>query len=84
MVNIHVSEWFSPCQEPHPKVEFPRREEDSPNSMDFIDTIFCFQDDNDDDDYVYITHEQLDEVHKRVARDGWLKLLNEITEDQRK
>jgi hypothetical protein len=68
MVNIEESQWCSPCQEPHPEEECPRREEDSPDSMNFIDTIFSFQDD--DDEYVDITQEQLDEVQKRGAREG--------------
>jgi len=46
-------------------VECPRREEDSPNSMNFIDTIFSFQDENEDDEYVDITQKQLDEIRKR-------------------
>jgi hypothetical protein len=35
--------------------------------MNFIDTICAFQD---DDEYVDITQEQLDEVRKRGARKG--------------
>jgi hypothetical protein len=62
MVNLEELPWCSPCQEPHPEEECPRREEDSPDSINFIDTIFSFQDDGDDDESTYITQEQLDEV----------------------
>jgi hypothetical protein len=73
MVNLEESPWCSPCQEPHPEDECPRREEDSHDSMNFIDTICTFQD---DDEYVDIMKEQLDEVRKRGAREGRLRVLN--------
>jgi hypothetical protein len=59
MVNIDESQWCSPCQEPYPKEECPRREEDSPDNMKFIDTNFVFQDENDDDEYVDVTQDNL-------------------------
>jgi hypothetical protein len=60
--------------------ECPRREEDSHDSINFIDTISPFQDDG-DDEYADITHEKLDEVRKRGAKEGWLRVLNQLTED---
>jgi hypothetical protein len=36
--------------------------------MNFIDTIFIFQDENDDDEYVDITQEKNDEIQKRGKR----------------
>jgi hypothetical protein len=44
MVNLEELPWCSPCQEPLPEEECPRREEDLLDSIDFIDTIFSFQD----------------------------------------
>ena len=68
MVNIEELPWCFPCQEMHLEDECPRRtkEENSglANSMNFIDTIFSFQ----DEEFVDITQEQLEEVRKRGAR----------------
>ena len=80
LVNIDESQWCSPCQEPHPNEECPRREEDSPNSMNFIDTIFSFQ----DEEFLDITQEQLEEVRKRGATQGRLQLLNQMDENMKK
>jgi hypothetical protein len=49
MVNLEELPWCSPCQEPHPEEECPRREEDSHDNINFMDTIFSFQDDDDDE-----------------------------------
>jgi hypothetical protein len=66
MVNLEELPWCSPCQEPHLEEECPRREEDSLDSINFINTIFSFQDDGDDNSKD-ITQEQLDGVRKRGA-----------------
>jgi hypothetical protein len=69
VARIDESQWCSPYQEPHSKEECPRREEDSPDSMNFIDTIFTFRDENDNDEYVDITREQLVESKKNESRE---------------
>ena len=51
--------------------------------MNFIETIFGVQDD-DDDEYVDITWEHLYEFYKRGAIEGRIIVLNQMTEDQRK
>jgi hypothetical protein len=45
--------------------------------MNFIDTIFSLQ----DDEYVDITQEQLEEVRKRGARKGRLRVLSQLDEN---
>jgi hypothetical protein len=45
--------------------------------MNFIDTIFSFQ----DEEFVDITQEQLEEVRNRGARQGRLQLLNQMDEN---
>jgi thiol-disulfide isomerase/thioredoxin len=63
MVNIEEAPWCSPCQEAHREDECPRHDEDSYDSMNFMDMIYKFQEE-------YITQEQIDEVRKRGAREG--------------
>jgi hypothetical protein len=63
MVNTEETPWCSPCQEPHLEDECPRRDEESSDSMNFMDMICNFREE-------YITQEQIDEVRKRGAREG--------------
>jgi hypothetical protein len=69
------------CNEAHSEEECLRRTEEegssSLNQMNFIDTIFVCQ----DDEYVEITQEQLEEVNKRGARKGRLLALNQLDEN---
>jgi hypothetical protein len=43
MVNTEETPWCSPCQEPHQEDECPQRDEDSYDSMNFMDMIYNFQ-----------------------------------------
>jgi hypothetical protein len=43
MVKTEETPWCSPCQEPHKEDECPRRDEDCPDSMKFMDMIYNFE-----------------------------------------
>jgi hypothetical protein len=40
---VGIEAWCFPCQEPHREDECPRRDEDSPEDMNFINMICMFQ-----------------------------------------
>jgi hypothetical protein len=80
MVNMEGSLWCLPCEEPHWEHECLRqREEEDPGSADqlnFIDTTYTLE----DDEYIDITKELLEEVRKRAARRARLEILNQMDE----
>jgi len=63
MVDTKAS--FLPCQEPHREDEFPRRDENSPNDMTFMDMIYVFQEEQ-------VTQEHMNESKRRGEREGRL------------
>lgn len=81
MVNTEEFPWCSPCNEAHSENKSPiqTKEEGSgyADQMNFIDTIFSLQ----DNEYVHITLEKLEEVRKRGARKGQLRVLNQLDEN---
>jgi hypothetical protein len=81
MVNRKEFPWCLPCIEAHSEEYCPRwtKEEGSgsANQMNFIDTIFSLQ----DDEYVDIAQEKLEEVNKRGARKGRLRVLSQLDEN---
>ena len=81
MVNTKEFPWCSPCNEAHSENESPRRTKEegscSVDQMNFIDTIFSLQ----YNEYVHITLEKLEEVKKRGARKGQLRVLNQLDEN---
>jgi hypothetical protein len=77
MVNVEETPWCSPCQEPHREDECPRQDEDSPNSMNFMDKICNFQEED-------VTQEQINEARRKGAREGRLRVLKQLIDDQRK
>jgi hypothetical protein len=81
MVSTKGIQWCLPCNEAHSEEECPRRAKEegtgSAHQMNFIDTIFACQ----DDEYVDITPEQLEEVRKRGSRKGRLRALNQLDEN---
>jgi hypothetical protein len=63
MFNIKETPWCSPCEAPHLEYECPQRDEDSFDSIKFMDMICNFREED-------ITQEKNDEVRKRGAREG--------------
>jgi hypothetical protein len=69
--------WCLPCQEPYRENECPRRDEDSPDDMNFMHMICIFQEEK-------ITQEQINEARREGGREGRLWTLNRLTNDQKK
>jgi hypothetical protein len=65
MVDTEQTPWCSPCQEPHREDECPRQDEDSSDSMNFMDMICNFQEEE-------VTQEQIDEARRQGEREGRL------------
>jgi hypothetical protein len=81
MVNTEAFPWFFPCNEAHSEYECPRRTKEeglgSANKMNFMDTIFSLQ----DDEYVHVTPDKIEEVRKRGSKKGRIKALNQLDEN---
>jgi hypothetical protein len=63
MVDTEQTPWCSPCQEPHREDECPRRDEDSSDSMNFMDMICNFQEEE-------VTQEQINEARRQGKERG--------------
>jgi hypothetical protein len=74
---IDIETWCLPCQEPHREDECPQRDGDSPDDMNFIDMICVFQEEQ-------VTQEQIHEARRRREREGRLRALNQLIDDQKK
>jgi len=77
MVDTEQTPWCIPCQEPHQEDECPQWNEGSPDNMKFMDMICNFQEEE-------VTQEQIDEAKRKGEREGRLRVLNQLTDDQRK
>ena len=73
---VDIESWCLPCQEPHKEDECPRRDEDSPNDMNFIDMICTFQEEQ-------VTQEKINESRRRGEREGRIRALNQLTNDEK-
>jgi hypothetical protein len=74
---VDTKSWCFTCQEPHIEDEFPRRDEDSSDDMNFMDMIHVLQEEQ-------VTEEHINEARRRGEREGRLRSLNRLRDDQNK
>jgi hypothetical protein len=67
--------WCLPCQEPHREDEFPRRDEDYPDNINFMICNF---------DNEQVTKEHINEAKRIGEREGRFQDLNKLIDDQKK
>jgi hypothetical protein len=72
---IDIEAWCLPCQEPHREDECPQRDEYYPDNMNFM---ICNLNDE------QVTQEQINEARRIGEREGRLRALSKLTDDQKK
>jgi hypothetical protein len=73
---VDTEAWCLPCQELHREDECPRQDEDSFDSLNFMDMIFIFQEEQ-------VTQEQINEARRWEETKERLRALNQLKDDQK-